>query len=205
MYTPPAFREDDPAILRALITEARLALLTTNGPEGVPLVTPLPLLLEGDHLLGHLARANPHAKALAEAPRALAVFLGVEAYVSPGFYATKQEHGRVVPTWNYEAVTVEGTVETFDDPDRLRDTVTRLTTRHEASRAEPWAVSDAPPEFTAAQLRGIIGVRLAITRMTGKRKLSQNRSDADRDGVMRGLGASTDAQDRAVAAAMARK
>lgn len=204
MYTPPAFREDDPAELRALIGQARLALLTTNGADGVPLVTPLPLVLDGDHLIGHLARANPHAKALPGTARAVAVFLGPEAYVSPGFYASKAEHGRVVPTWNYEAVTVEGALETFDDPARLLDAVTRLTTRHEAGREEPWAVSDAPPEFTAAQLRGIIGLRLSLERVTGKRKLSQNRPEADRAGVQQGLAASPDARDQALAAAMRR-
>jgi transcriptional regulator len=203
MYTPPAFREDDPETLRALIAASRLALLTTNGPEGIPLVTPLPLVLDGDHLLGHLARANPHAKALATTPRALAVFLGPEAYVSPGFYASKAEHGRVVPTWNYEAVTVEGALESFDDPARLHDAVSRLTHRHEAGRAEPWAVTDAPPEFIAAQLRGIIGLRLSIERITGKRKLSQNRPEADRDGVRQGLAASADARDQVVAQTMA--
>jgi transcriptional regulator len=203
MYTPPAFREDDPEALRASIASSRLALLTTNGPEGVPLVTPLPLVLDGGHLIGHLARANPHAKALATTPRALAVFLGPEAYVSPGFYASKPEHGRVVPTWNYEAITVEGALESFDDPARLHDAVSRLTNRHEASRAEPWAVTDAPPEFIAAQLRGIIGLRLSIERITGKRKLSQNRPEADRDGVRQGLATSEDARDQAVARAMA--
>ncbi|WP_426954956.1 FMN-binding negative transcriptional regulator [Muricoccus radiodurans] len=204
MYTPPAFREDDPDLLRAQIAESRLALLATNGPDGIPLVTPLPLLLDGpDHLLGHLARANPHAKALPATARALVLFQGPEAYISPSFYESKKEHGRVVPTWNYEAITAECDVETFDDPDRLRDAVTRLTTRHEAARPDPWAVSDAPPEFTAAQLRGIIGIRLAITRLSGKRKLSQNRPEADRAGVTAGLSASPDPRDQAVASAMA--
>ncbi|HEY8614295.1 MAG TPA: FMN-binding negative transcriptional regulator [Roseomonas sp.] len=204
MYTPPAFRENDPAALRRLIAASRLALLTTNGPDGIPLVTPLPLVLDGDHLIGHLARANPHAKALSATPRALAVFLGPEAYVSPGFYASKAEHGRVVPTWNYEAVTVEGALETFDDPARLHDAVSRLTNRHEAGRAEPWSVTDAPPEFIAAQLRGIIGLRLSVERIIGKRKLSQNRSEEDRSGVRQGLAASGDARDQALAEAMAR-
>ena len=204
MYTPTAFREDDPAALRALIAGARLALLATNGADGVPLVTPLPLVLDGDHLIGHLARANPQAKALPGTARGVAVFLGPEAYVSPGYYASKAEHGRVVPTWNYEAITVEGAIETFDDAASLLDIVSRLTVRHEAGREEPWAVSDAPPEFTAAQLRGIIGFRLSLDRVTGKRKLSQNRSEADRAGVRQGLAASPDERDRALAAAMSR-
>lgn len=189
-------------MLRAIMAASRLALLTSNGPDGVPLLTPLPLLLDGDHLLGHVARANPHWKALAAVPRALAVFPGPEAYVSPGFYPSKAEHGRVVPTWNYELVTVEGTVETFDDPARLHDAVSRLTRHHEAARPQPWAVTDAPAEFTAAQLRGIVGIRLAIERVSGKRKLSQNRNAPDRDGVRDGLSASADPRDRAVAGAM---
>ncbi|WP_052401888.1 FMN-binding negative transcriptional regulator [Muricoccus aerilatus] len=204
LYIPPAFREEDPAVLRGLIAASRLAILTSNGPEGVPLVTPLPLVLDGDHLLGHLARANPHWQALAAAPRALAVFMGAEAYVSPGFYPSKAEHGRVVPTWNYEAVTVEGAVEVFEDPARLLDAVSRLTGRHEEGRAEPWAVTDAPAAFTAAQLKGIVGIRLLIERVLGKRKLSQNRSAPDREGVREGLAASADPRDRAAAEAMDR-
>jgi len=204
LYVPPAFREDDPATLRALVAESRLGLLTSNGPDGVPVVSPLPLVIDGDHLLGHLARANPHARLLPGTARALVVFLGPEAYVSPGFYPSKAEHGRVVPTWNYEAVTVEGTVEVFDGPARLLDAVERLTARREAGRDAPWAVSDAPPDFVAAQLKGIVGVRIAMERITGKRKLSQNRSEADKAGVRAGLEASDDARDHALLAAMAR-
>ena len=202
MYNPPAFREDDPDTLRALIADARLALLACNGADGAPALTHLPLLLDGDALLGHVARANGHWRALAAAGRAVAVFSGPEAYVSPGWYASKAEHGRVVPTWNYVAVHAEGPVEVFDDPARLCDAVARLTDRHEASRAAPWSVADAPPAFMDAQLRGIVGVRLRIERLSGKRKLSQNRSEADRAGVLAGLGGSDDPRDRAVSDAM---
>ena len=202
MYTPPAFREDDPATLRALIAESRLALLTTNGPDGVPLVSPLPLVLDGDHLIGHLARANPHAKALPGTARALAVFLGPEAYVSPGYYASKAEHGRVVPTWNYEAVHAEGPVEIVEDPERLRGFVSRLTEAREAAQPRPWSVEDAPAPFVAGQLRGIVGLSLRVERLVGKRKLSQNRAPADRDGAIAGLEASGDARDRDAASAM---
>ncbi|WP_376098807.1 FMN-binding negative transcriptional regulator [Roseomonas sp. CCTCC AB2023176] len=204
MYVPPAFREDDPDILRALIAQARLALLVSNGEGGTPDLTPLPLLLDGDVLIGHLARANPHAVALRGAGRARAVFLGVEAYVSPAFYPAKQEHGRVVPTWNYEVITAEGPVEILDDHEALRAFVTRLTDHHEAPRPDPWAVTDAPPAFTDAQLKGIVGLRLTVERLTGKRKLSQNRSAADVAGVVAGLSASLDPRDQAAAAAMSR-
>lgn len=202
MYVPAAFREDDPDTLRALIAAARLALLVSNGEDGAPDLTPLPLLWEADALIGHLARANPHAAALRRAGRARAVFLGSEAYVSPGFYASKREHGRVVPTWNYEVIAAEGPVEIIDDTESLRGIVTRLTERHEAGRDSPWAVTDAPPAFTEAQLRGIVGLRLTVERLTGKRKLSQNRPEADFAGVVTGLSASGDPRDRAAAAAM---
>ena len=208
MYNPPAFREDRPEALRALIEAARLCLLVSNGPDGVPQASHLPLFLvaeEGERgtLYGHLARANPHWRALsAPGARALAVLPGPEAYVSPALYPSKMEHGRVVPTWNYVAVHAAGPVEAFDDPARLRWVVERLTARQEAGRADPWAVSDAPEEYVRAQLRAIVGVALRIETLEGKRKLSQNRAEADRKGVVAGLGASADPRDREVAAAM---
>lgn len=207
MYSPAAFREDRIEILHAAIAAARLATLVTVGPEG-PEATHLPLLLDPDPapfgaLSGHLARANPQARIDPKGMPALVIFQGPDAYVTPSWYASKREHGRVVPTWNYVAVHCRGRLETFDDEDRLRDIVTRLTARHEESRAEPWAVSDAPAAFVDANLRAIIGIRLVIERIEGKWKLSQNRPDADREGVAAGLAASDDPADRAVAAAMA--
>ena len=190
MYVPPAFREDDLAALHATMREARLANLITATAEGV-VATPLPLLLSPDEgpygtLYGHLARANPQWK-LPPAGDVMALFMGPDAYVTPSWYATKREHGKVVPTWNYVAVHAYGPAEFFEDADRLLHVVTRLTYRHERSRAEPWAVTDAPEAFVRAQLRGIVGVRLPITRLEGKRKMSQNRSEADRRGVAAGL------------------
>ncbi|NOG70667.1 FMN-binding negative transcriptional regulator [Roseicella sp. DB1501] len=204
MYNPPAFREDRPDILYGLIREARLALLVSNGATGVPDVTHLPMLLieEQGVLLGHLARANPHAAALREAGRALAIFRGAEAYVSPNWYPSKAEHHRVVPTWNYEAVHVEGTVEMIDEPARLHAIVSLLTERQEAAQPRPWSVEDAPAAFVAGQLKGILGVSLRIERLIGKRKLSQNRDAADRAGAEAGLASSADPRDRAMAAVM---
>lgn len=208
MYTPPAFREDRPEVLRAIMRAARLALLVSAAPDGgAPEATHLPLLLdeaEGPHgtLYGHLARANPQWKGLAAAGVARAVFPGAEAYVSPSLYAAKREHGRVVPTWNYVAVHAIGAVEVFEDPARLHEVVSRLTDRHEAARAEPWAVTDAPAPFVAGQLKGIVGIALRIGTLIGKRKLSQNRTEADREGVIAGLAASDDPADRALAGAM---
>ena len=208
MYNPPTFRDEDRGSLFATIRAARLALLV-SAADGVPDATHLPMVLDAEDgpqgtLLAHLARANPHWKGLARAGRARAIFTGPEAYVSPAFYPAKQEHGRVVPTWNYVAVHAIGSVEVVEDPARLRAIVARLTDEQEAARPDPWAVDDAPEEFVQAQLKGIVGVVLRIEQLIGKRKLSQNRAEPDRDGVVAGLSASADPRDRAVAEAMRR-
>ncbi len=130
---------------------------------------------------------------------AMAIFAGPEAYVTPSWYATKQETHKVVPTWNYVAVHAYGPVEFFDDADRLLDVITRLTDLHEQSRKDRWAVADAPADFVKAQLRGIIGLRMPITRLEGKRKMSQNRNAADRAGVIDGLSKSDRPEDHVVA------
>jgi transcriptional regulator len=202
MYTPPAFKDDDLDSIRTTIRAARLANLVTATADG-PVATPLPLLLderEGERgvLYGHVAKANPQWRT-APIGEALAIFMGPEAYVTPSWYATKQETGKVVPTWNYIAVHAYGPVEFFEDAERLLQVVTRLTNMHEQSRAEPWAVSDAPGDFVAAQLHGIVGLRIPVTRFEGKRKMSQNRPEADRVRVAAGLAGSDNAQDREVA------
>jgi transcriptional regulator len=202
MYTPPAFRDDDRESLRATIRAARLANLVTATADG-PLVTPLPLFLdesEGEHgvIYGHLAKANPQWR-VPPVGEGLAIFMGPDAYVTPAWYAAKAETGKVVLTWNYVAVHAHGPVEFFHDADRLLGAVMRLTNLHERSQATPWAVSDAPADFVAAQLRGIVGVRMPITRLEGKRKMSQNRNAADRAGVAAGLAASERASDREAA------
>jgi transcriptional regulator len=201
MYIPPAFKDDVESI-RKTIRNARLANLVTATTDG-PVATPLPLFLdesEGEQgtLYGHIAKANPQWR-LPPLGEALAIFTGPEAYVTPSWYATKQETGKVVPTWNYVAVHAYGLVEFFHEPERLLDVVTRLTSKHEGARTKPWAVSDAPADFIAAQLRGIVGVRIPVTRFEGKRKMSQNRPEADRVGVVAGLAASENPQDREVA------
>lgn len=202
MYTPPAFRDEDRTSLLATIRAARLATFITATAEG-PLATPLPLFIdesEGEHgvLYGHLARANPQWR-VPPVGNGLAIFAGPDAYVTPSWYAVKQETGKVVPTWNYVTVHASGPVEFFDDATRLLDVVTRLTSLHEGERAAPWAVSDAPPEFVQAQLRGIVGLRMPIVTLEGKRKLSQNRSPADRAGVAAGLAESERPMERHVA------
>ncbi len=202
MYTPPAFREDDPAILAQIMRGARLSTLVTATAEGL-LATPLPFILDEEDgefgvLYGHLARANPQWK-LPATGQALVIFAGPDAYITPSWYASKQEHGKVVPTWNYEAVHAYGTPEFFEDPARLHDAVRRLTDLHEGPREKPWAVSDAPDQFVQSQLKGIVGVRMPIERIEGKRKMSQNRPEADRIGVIQGLGESPRETDRHVA------
>jgi transcriptional regulator len=207
MYIPPAFKDDDIEHIRATIRDARLANLVTSTADGL-VATPLPLLLdegEGLHgtIYGHVAKANPQWR-MAPIGEALAIFMGPEAYVTPSWYVTKQETGKVVPTWNYIAVHAYGPVEFFEDPERLLDVVTRLTKRQEAPRENPWAVSDAPADFIAAQLRGIVGLRIPVTRFEGKRKMSQNRPAGDRLGVTAGLAASEHLRDREVAALIPR-
>ncbi|MHA6692780.1 FMN-binding negative transcriptional regulator [Devosia sp. A449] len=202
MYTPPAFREENPAALRQIMREARLSTLVTATAEGL-MATPLPLILdetEGDYgtLYGHFAKANPQWQA-APIGEALVIFSGVDAYITPSWYATKQEHGKVVPTWNYAAVHTYGTPEFFDDETRLREAVTRLTDLYEQARSRPWAVTDAPENYIRSQLKGIIGFRLPITRIEGKVKMSQNRPEADRVGVAKGLVSSDRADERQVA------
>lgn len=207
MYRPAAFRQDDLAQLHAQIAASGLALLTSAGPAGLQ-ATHLPLLLEPGEgefgtLYGHFARANPHWQALA-GQEALAVFSGPDAYVHPGWYPGKAEHGQVVPTWNYIAVHARGPVELIEEPERLLQIVSRLSERHEAGRPQPWAVSEAPAEYLDAMLRAIVGFALPIRQLEGKWKLGQNRPAADQRGVHDGLAASPEPGARALAGRMQR-
>jgi transcriptional regulator len=192
MYVPAHFAEDRKDILHAAMREAGLATLVTLTADGL-IASHVPLLLDAEAgpngtLVGHLARANPQATAAPLAP-ALVIYNGPDAYISPSWYATKREHGRVVPTWNYIAIHAYGTLELFDDAARLHALVARLTDHKEQPRAEPWAVTDAPAPFVQGQLKGIVGFALPIDRLQGKWKMSQNRPEADRAGVAAGLAA----------------
>ena len=203
MYTPSGFALNDLPALQQQILGTRLALLVTHGEQGLQ-ASHLPLLLNPDEgpngtLYGHFAKANPQWKELQDGAEALVIFAGAEAYVSPGFYPSKAEHGKVVPTWNYVAVHAYGSAEVFTDADRLRTLVSALTDRHEAGRAQPWKVADAPADYIDGMLKAIVGFALPIQRLQGKRKLSQNRNAADIAGVREGLAASPDAQDQALA------
>ncbi|HUN43227.1 MAG TPA: FMN-binding negative transcriptional regulator [Acetobacteraceae bacterium] len=191
MYLPPAFRQDRTDVLHDAIRKAGLATLVTLTPEGL-IASHIPLLLDPDPapygtLTGHLAR--PNAQARGATGDALAIFLGPDAYITPSWYETKRETGKVVPTWNYVAIHAAGPITFFNDPDRLLDVVTRLTERHEGTRAAPWAVSDAPADFVQTMLKGIVGFSIQITRLEGKWKMSQNRPEVDRAGVAAGLAA----------------
>jgi transcriptional regulator len=202
MYTPAAFRLDS---LPELHGHILATILVSHGPDGLE-ASHIPLLLEPDAgefgtLHGHLARANPHWQALA-AGEAMVIFPGVDAYISPGFYAAKAEHGKVVPTWNYETVHAYGQAEVFTDAQRLLQVVSGLTDRHEARQAQPWSVSDAPADYIDGMLKAIVGFSIPIARLHGKRKLGQNRSTADLQGVKAGLSASRDPGDQALAGAM---
>jgi len=209
MYLPNHFEESRVDVMHALAREHPLATLVTLGAGGlnanhIPLeVDPEPAPL--GTLRGHVARANPVWRDLTAGVEALAIFQGPSTYVSPAWYATKRETGKVVPTYNYAVVHAYGPLRIVEDAAWLRGLVERLTRRFEAGRAEPWQVSDAPESFIAAQLRAIVGIEIPVGRLLGKWKLSQNRSAADRAGVMEGLAASADPAATAVARTMTRR
>jgi len=191
MYVPAHFAPDDAAV-QDLLTHHGAADLITATPEGM-VATQLPFIYDRERgaLLGHLARNNDQWRrtVLGEA---LVIMRGPSAYITPNWYAAKREHGRVVPTWNYVTAHVYGRLIVHDDPEWVGALVRRLTDHHESGRAEQWSVDDAPPAFIAGQLRAIVGVELAISRVEAKFKLSQNRPPADVAGVIDGLRATGD-------------
>ena len=194
MYQPPHFRVEDEAAIHRAIRAHPLGLLITAGAGGL-MANPVPfLLIEGAplRLVAHVARANPQWREIGAGLDALVVFQGADAYVSPSWYATKRETGKVVPTWNYVTVQARGRARIHDDRQWLRTQVGMLTDHHEESRADPWAVRDAPDDFVAAQLKGIVGIEIEVTELIGKAKLSQNRNETDRAGVRDGLSAEVD-------------
>ncbi|MEW5545985.1 FMN-binding negative transcriptional regulator [Pseudomonas soli] len=206
MYNSKPHQEHDLARLHQHMQHTRLATLVSHGEHGL-LATHLPVLVatgEGEFgtVYGHLARANQQWQDLAQGAEALLVFPGADAYVSPGYYPSKTDNTKVVPTWNYMAVHAWGPVEVIHAPTQLLDIVSRLTDRHEQGRAAPWSVADAPADYLDGMLRAIIGIRLPIARLQGARKLSQNRSAQDIAGVRAGLSASADPVDNQLAAHM---
>ena len=187
MYTPPFNRIDDEARIRSFVAAARTAWFVTAGSDRIPAATLLPIMWRDQTVIAHLASANPQWRSITDGAPALLIVPGPDAYVSPSWYAAKAEHGKVVPTWNYSAVHLTGTVTTHHDQEWLRAAVTELTDTHESGRLHPWQVADAPETYVDGQLRGIIGLEFRVTRVEGKAKLSQNRSAADRRGVVAGL------------------
>ncbi|MCE1178229.1 MAG: FMN-binding negative transcriptional regulator [Micrococcales bacterium] len=204
MYVPASNRVEDDAEVRAMVEAVATAHLVTVGPDGEPDSTLLPILWEGDLVVGHMARGNPQWERLTPDSPALLVIPGPDAYVSPSWYVEKERHGRVVPTWNYTQVQLRGRVRVVRERDWLLEAVTRLTERHEGHRQLPWAVSDAPERYLEGMLRGIVGIEIAVTEVHGKAKLSQNRLPEDRGRVLEGLGGEADPGSAGVREAMLR-
>ncbi|MGA0264201.1 MAG: FMN-binding negative transcriptional regulator [Ilumatobacteraceae bacterium] len=203
MYLPQHFRLDDEPALDMAAGVGVGHLITSVG--GVIESSFVPFLVDRADkdvvVRAHLARANKHHAAIGAGAEALLVVTGPDAYVSPNWYPSKAEHGKVVPTWNYSLVHLRGVLRVVDDRGVLLDIVRRLTDRHESAQVQPWSVDDAPADYIDAQLRAIVGVEMVVTSVEGKAKLSQNRSDSDREGVRRGLTAGGPSQ-QAVARAM---
>lgn len=201
VYLPPVFTEARPEVLIAHLDRHDFALLVSQGPAGLT-ASHIPFLTERDgealHLLGHLARPNPQIADLARAGEVLTIFNGPHAYISPGWYAG----GPAVPTWNYADVHVYGTARLVEDDAWLRRLLRRLTDRHEARNPAPWRMQDLPEPYLQGMLKGIIGVDIAVTRLEGKYKLSQNRPAADRPRVIAALATRGDADAAAIAELM---
>jgi len=207
MYLPELFRVEDVAQTHALMRARPFAALVSAGPSGL-FASHLPTVLKDEGRYGviecHLARANPHCRDLAGG-EALMIFQGAEGYITPNWYPSKAEGGKVVPTWNFAAVHAYGRPEVVNDADWLRRHVTELTAQQERDQPRPWAPSDAPASFIDTMLRGIVGFRFAITRLEGKWKMSQNRTPQDREGVVKGLTLRDRGDDREIAELIARQ
>jgi transcriptional regulator len=191
MYQSAQFQEERIGVMHDLMRTHPFATLISFGGDGIT-ADHIPLVLhnaggERGTLRGHVARANPLAKGFDASVDVLAIFQGPHHYVTPAWYASKKEHGKVVPTWNYAVVHAYGPMRMINDADWLLEQVSTLTAQHEAAREQPWAVSDAPADFTQKMLKAIVGLEIPINRLQGKWKVSQNRPEADRKGVADGL------------------
>jgi transcriptional regulator len=197
MYDVEAFREQRIEVLHALIQAHPLATLVTTTAEGLE-ANHIPLLIDPEPtpwgtLVGHVARGNPVWRTFDSAADVLAVFQGPQGYITPSWYPSKAQHGKVVPTWNYAVVHAHGPLIVHDDAEWLRKLVTRLTVSRESLREKPWQVTDAPPDYIDTTLKAIVGIEIPIRRLQGKWKMSQNRLPQDRDGVMLSLQSQNDA------------
>ncbi|MGE0849811.1 MAG: FMN-binding negative transcriptional regulator [Hyphomicrobiaceae bacterium] len=209
MYTPKDFKVEDTWEAHALMRAHPFAILVTQGTNGV-VATHLPTVLKIDdggglgHIECHLARPNPQWRTFAGDAEALLIFQGAEAYIRPGWYPSKTDHGKAVPTWNYAVVHAYGRLEVVQDQAWLLAHVAELSRQQEAPYTSPWSTSDAPENYLAMLARGIVGLKLAITRLEGKAKMSQNREARDRAGVVAGLSERAEGQDAATAALVAK-
>jgi transcriptional regulator len=207
MYLPAHFEETRAEVLHRLVREQPLGLLITQGPDSVLSANSIPFLLDAvpapGTLVAHVARANPVWREARSDVESLVVFQGPQAYISPSMYPSKAATGKVVPTWNYVMVQARGRLRVIDDNAWVARLVERLTTKHEATRPVPWQVSDAPADYIATMHRAIVGIEITLTALTGKWKVTQNRSSADRDGVVYGLREQARLDGNAQAAAMA--
>lgn len=207
MYLPRSFAVEDVSDIRDFVAARGAADFVTVDPDGQPLATLMPCIWIPDDaglgvLLMHMSRANRQWESITKGDRGLAIVHGLQAYVSPRFYPSKVDTGKVVPTWNYTAVHFTGTVTVSHEAADLLHIVEQLTDKHESTAAEPWQVSDAPVDFVESQLRAIVAVTLHIDSVQAKAKLNQNRTAADREGARAGLAASTSPEDREVARLM---
>jgi transcriptional regulator len=198
MYQPEDFRVDDVPQMHALMRARPFAALISSGPTGL-YATHMPTVLKDEGPFGvvecHVARANPHWKELAESSEVLMLFQGADGYVTPNWYPSKAQHGKVVPTWNYAIVHAYGRPEVMNDQAWLRRHVAELSAQQEAHERTPWSLTDAPERYVGVMLRGIVGIRLAVTRLEGKWKMSQNREPQDRAGVVQGFAARAEGDD----------
>jgi transcriptional regulator len=207
MYAPLHFRMEDEAEITGLIAAHPFATLVAGGAQG-PIAGYAPMLLEADGerraLVGHLARANPFGAEIQDGAPVLAIFRGPDAYVRPGYYPSKSEHGRVVPTWNYVAVEATGKIRFTRERGALIELVSKLTQFLEGPREKPWAVSDAPAAYIERLASAIVGFSIDVETLSGKAKLSQNHRENDRNGVLAGLSHSADPGALTLAAEMQR-
>jgi transcriptional regulator len=204
MYLPPIFRNDDLASQHEVMRQHPFAMLVTRSGDSI-VADHIPFMIDAGRgekgtLRAHVARANPLWRVHPKDSEVLVVFSGADRYISPSWYATKRETGKVVPTWNYVAVHASGPLIVFDDPEWLRRQIGELTAQQETGRSAPWAVTDAPADFVATQVKMIVGIEIPILRIEAKWKVSQNRVAADRVGVVEGLEAGGDDASLAMAA-----
>ena len=204
MYNPKHFEETRPEVLQALVRDYPLCTLVTLGADGL-VANLIPLQLRphaGPHgtLVGHVARANPLWQSTDASVAALAVFQGPAHYISPSWYPTKQEHGKVVPTWNYAVVQASGPLRVHHEADWIRAQVQALTQQQEAPQAAPWAVDDAPREYTDGLLKALVGIEIPVVRWSGKWKVSQNQPASNQAGVVAALQGVAGSQAQAMAA-----